>query len=67
MANVAMMRITTRHGEEVACVMSYPNKPCALDAMAVEEGFQDFADLCRGRSKTTRQLAALYAIERVSQ
>lgn len=43
---MALMKIIAKSFGEIACVESHPTKASALDAMAVEDGFADFAAYC---------------------
>jgi hypothetical protein len=56
-----MMRITAAHdGMEVAVVASAHTKAAALEAMASEEGYETFEELCRDRGWTHARGWAAY-------
>lgn len=59
--NDKMMRITAAHdGSEVAVVVSSHTKADALDAMAREDGFEDFAHWCHDRDWSLDKGLATY-------
>jgi hypothetical protein len=63
---LAIVNISSRHHGLIASVECFPNKACALDKMAQEEGFEDFRSRCRETGRSPRTEAARYEIEVVS-
>jgi len=49
--NACLVRISLPGVGEVACVESLPTKAAALAKMSQEDGYEDFAALCRDRGK----------------
>ncbi|WP_046869062.1 hypothetical protein [Microvirga massiliensis] len=65
--NVSLVRISLPFTGEVACVESLPTKAAALDKMAQEDGYADFAEFCRDRGKNKNEEFGRYEIEIVRE